>query len=229
MPRGRKRTDSSAGVADTSRLQPAPIRERLIRTGTRLFAERGFDATSVQAIVESAGVTKGALYHHFAAKEDLLYEIHNEIISTELRDAERIVSKQLAPDECLRQLIVNLIESIAQFQAGVTVFFREMHRLPEDKWRLVHDARRTYFRLYLDVIARGQVEGLLRSDMNPKIVTFALFGTCNWFYTWYDPSGTWSAHELGQELASVYLNALRPQAIADGHEPPTAVDAEMRN
>jgi TetR/AcrR family transcriptional regulator, cholesterol catabolism regulator len=217
MPSERRRSRANARRVPSPFPDGMPVKDRLVRASTLLFAERGFDATSVQAIVDTAGVTKGALYHHFAAKEDLLYEIHNEILSTEFGDAERIVGQGLATDECLRHLIVNLIESIALFQAGVTVFFREMHRLPPEKWRVVHEARRDYFRVYLELITRGQAEGMFRTDMNPKIVTLALFGTCNWFYTWYSPSGTWSARELGQQLAGVYLTALHPHARADAH------------
>jgi AcrR family transcriptional regulator len=202
----RSERPAAAAVRDTSE----PVKGRLLQAATALFAERGFDATPVQAIVDAVGVTKGAFYHYFAAKEDLLYEIHAEIVSTELRDAERILAKGLDPSACLSLLIVNLIESIARFQAGVTVFFRDMHRLPPQRWRLVQDMRREYAHLFLRVIARGQVEGVFRSDMNPKMVTYALLGSCNWFYTWYSSSGTWSAHELGQQVAGVYLNALRP-------------------
>jgi AcrR family transcriptional regulator len=207
MPANRRNDPhTSALVRDKSQ----PVKAQLLRAATVLFAAHGFDATSVQAIVEAVGVTKGAFYHYFAAKEDLLYEIHAEIVSTELRDAERILAKDLDASACLSLLIINLIESIAQFQAGVTVFFRDMHRLPPEKWRLVQETRREYAGLFLRVITRGQVQGTFRSDMNPKMVTYALLGSCNWFYTWYSSSGTWSAHELGQQIAGVYLNALRP-------------------
>jgi AcrR family transcriptional regulator len=46
-------------------------RERLIETACELFVRDGFAATSLDAIVEVAGVTKGALYHHFADKRAL--------------------------------------------------------------------------------------------------------------------------------------------------------------
>lgn len=210
MPDGR-RSGATRPKATVGRRDGAlPVKMQLVHAGTVLFAERGFDRTSVQAVVEAAGVTKGAFYHYFAAKEDLLYEIHNEIVSTELVDAERILGQNLEPDECLQLLIVNLIESIAQFQAGVTVFFRDMHRLPPDKWRLVQQVRREYSQVFLRVVTKGQIEGYFRADMNPKVVTYALLGTCNWFYAWYSPSGTWSARELGRQLAGVYLNSLRP-------------------
>jgi AcrR family transcriptional regulator len=46
-------------------------RARLVAVATELFAERGFDKTSVELVLERAAVSKGSLYHHFANKEAL--------------------------------------------------------------------------------------------------------------------------------------------------------------
>ncbi len=46
-------------------------RRLLVATATRLFAERGYDATSIEAVLEAAGVSRGALYHHFTGKDAL--------------------------------------------------------------------------------------------------------------------------------------------------------------
>jgi AcrR family transcriptional regulator len=46
-------------------------REQLVAEATRLFAERGFEATSVEAVLDAAGVSRGSLYHHFKSKEAL--------------------------------------------------------------------------------------------------------------------------------------------------------------
>jgi AcrR family transcriptional regulator len=46
-------------------------RDQLVEVATRLFAERGFDGTSIEAILEDAGMSRGSLYHHFANKEAL--------------------------------------------------------------------------------------------------------------------------------------------------------------
>ena len=46
-------------------------RDQLITTGRRLFAEKGFAATSIEELVRAAGVTRGAMYHHFGSKEEL--------------------------------------------------------------------------------------------------------------------------------------------------------------
>lgn len=50
----------------------ALTRERVIKQARRLFAERGYAATSLEQIAAAAGVTKGAIYGHFASKEDLM-------------------------------------------------------------------------------------------------------------------------------------------------------------
>jgi AcrR family transcriptional regulator len=50
----------------------AMTRQRLIGEARRLFRERGYAATSLEQIAEAADVTKGAIYGHFASKEDLL-------------------------------------------------------------------------------------------------------------------------------------------------------------
>ena len=56
----------------TRETSKAMTRERLLAQARRLFRERGYAATSLEQVAEAAGVTKGAIYGHFASKEDLL-------------------------------------------------------------------------------------------------------------------------------------------------------------
>src|SRR3954452_17315613 len=54
----------------------ARTREELIDAAERLFTSRGFHATSVDAVAEEAGYTKGAVYSNFAAKEELFFAVY---------------------------------------------------------------------------------------------------------------------------------------------------------
>jgi AcrR family transcriptional regulator len=56
-------------------------RDRLIVAGRHLFGERGYDGTSIEAIFESAGVARGALYHHFATKEALFDAVLDAVVA----------------------------------------------------------------------------------------------------------------------------------------------------
>src|ERR1700748_2172998 len=51
--------------------QGRATRGQLIEVATRLFAEHGYEDTSIEAVLSAAGVSRGALYHHFAGKEAL--------------------------------------------------------------------------------------------------------------------------------------------------------------
>ena len=111
----------------------APMQARLLSVATELFAEKGFDATSVQEVVERAQVTKGALYHYFDSKQDLLYEIYHSIISQQLADLERILAAGEPAGATLRAIIVNLVETTAARVDQAMVFGREMHRLDQTR------------------------------------------------------------------------------------------------
>lgn len=53
-------------------------RQRIQEVALSLFAERGYDKTSLREIAEELNVTKAALYYHFKSKEDLLVAIYND-------------------------------------------------------------------------------------------------------------------------------------------------------
>jgi AcrR family transcriptional regulator len=54
----------------------ASTRERILDVALDLFTEKGYDGTSLREIAERLGVTKAALYYHFASKEDILMALH---------------------------------------------------------------------------------------------------------------------------------------------------------
>ena len=76
-------------------------RARLIDSGRRLFGARGYEATSIDAILGEAGVAKGALYHHFADKRELF----DAVLDRTLADiADRIADIAGGGDDALATL-----------------------------------------------------------------------------------------------------------------------------
>ena len=72
-----------AGHRRTQAQRRAATRGALLAAARSLFAEQGFSATGREQIAERAGVTRGALYHHFASKEDLFLAVY-EAAETDL-------------------------------------------------------------------------------------------------------------------------------------------------
>jgi AcrR family transcriptional regulator len=57
----------------TRAVQAEQTRQQILDTAQRLFAELGYDATSLQMIADEMGLTKAAVYYHFRAKSDILH------------------------------------------------------------------------------------------------------------------------------------------------------------
>lgn len=92
-----KGTDESSGRRSAERRTQSErsesTRAALVAAARKLFAERGYADVGTEEIVRAAGVTRGALYHHFSAKRDLFEAVYEQI---EAELAERIATGALA-------------------------------------------------------------------------------------------------------------------------------------
>jgi AcrR family transcriptional regulator len=76
-------------------------RKALLTAARRLFAERGYAGVGTEEIVRAAGLTRGALYHHFGGKRELLAAVYEQI---ERELAERIASGALGASDPLEAM-----------------------------------------------------------------------------------------------------------------------------
>jgi AcrR family transcriptional regulator len=61
-------------------------RQQLVAAAIELFGERGYEATSIEAVLDAAGVSRGSLYHHFPSKE-ALFEAAMQAVETRIGEA----------------------------------------------------------------------------------------------------------------------------------------------
>jgi AcrR family transcriptional regulator len=186
-----------------------PVQTRLLDAAVSLFADKGFDATSVQEIVERAAVTKGAMYHYFKSKDDLLYEIYHGLISQQLTDLDRILAAGGPPGDVIRAVIVDLVETTTARLAEAAVFSREMHKLDAERMAAVRADRRRYHETFRAVVDKAQADGAFATVASAETVTLVVFGMVNQLPTWYRPGGPRTPAEIGGEVADFVLAALR--------------------
>ena len=183
-------------------------REKVLAAAEELFFEQGYDATSVREVVERAGVTKGALYHHFTSKEDLLYEMYMELFRVNLAGLDRILRDGSDPAQMLRQIIDDLVITNADSFRGVTVAARELRRLDQDRWVSLQADWRRYQDSVRKIIRDAQEQGVFAATASPEIISWTIFGFTNDMHTWYRPDGPKSAAVIAKELADFVLNGL---------------------
>lgn len=85
-------------------------RGALLAEARRLFGERGYDGVAAEEIVRAAGVTRGALYHHFGGKKELLEAVYEQLEAESTQEVAKVV------------LGSQLTSPLAAMRAGIEVF-----------------------------------------------------------------------------------------------------------
>ncbi len=114
-------------VRKTQAERSGATRSALMTAARRLFTERGYDAVSAEEIVREAGVTRGALYHHFGGKAELLEAVYERL---EAESTERVARIVLGSE---------LHSPVEAMKAGVEAFLDECAE-PELRQIALHDA-----------------------------------------------------------------------------------------
>ncbi|MDT4915050.1 MAG: hypothetical protein QOC66_4178 [Pseudonocardiales bacterium] len=183
-------------------------RERVLDAAVELFAQQGYDGTSVTQVITRAGVAKGGFYHHFASKEALLYEVYGDLIGRQLEGMDEILRRSLAPAETLRALIHDLVSTTAASAGPALVFWREMNRLGDERTAQYRQARRRYHDTVRRLVRDAQGAGEFAAVASADTVTFTIFGFVNELPLWYRPTGRKRPAQLADELADLVLAAL---------------------
>jgi AcrR family transcriptional regulator len=198
-------TEVTAGEQDS-------VPRRLLSHATKLFAKKGFDRTSVQEIVEAAGVTKGAMYHYFDSKDDLLYEIYARVLREQTDQLEKVAVTEAPLRERLTAAASDVVVSTIANLDDNTIFMQSMHQLSAEKRKAVRAERRKYHERFRSLIEEGQESGEFRADKPADVVVDFFFGSVHHLGSWYRRTGTLSARQVGDHYADLLLDALRPPA-----------------
>ncbi|WP_197024173.1 TetR/AcrR family transcriptional regulator [Nocardiopsis sp. CNT312] len=119
--------DSQQGTrARRKRMTGKERRQQLVEIGRELFAERGFDATSVEEIAARAGVSKPVVYEHFGGKEG----IYAVVVDREMRTLLDMVGHALTADNArdkIEQAAMALLLYVEEHTLGFRVLTRDSH------------------------------------------------------------------------------------------------------
>jgi AcrR family transcriptional regulator len=188
----------------------ADVRTRLLQAATKLFADHGFESTSVQSIVERAGVTKGAMYHYFDSKDDLLHEIYARVLRMQTEHLDEFADADLPLAERVRRAAADVVETSIANLDDTVIFFRSMHQLSPGKRAQVRAERRRYHERFRALVQQGQDTGEFRADVPAELVVDYYFGAVHHLGTWYRRRGPLSGRDIGRHFADLLMTSLRP-------------------
>jgi TetR/AcrR family transcriptional regulator, cholesterol catabolism regulator len=192
-------------------------REALLESSIKLFAQRGYEATAVQEIVDGASATKGAFYHHFRSKLDLLVAIHRRTTELQLGMLQEIADRELPCSVTLALMLEGMIAQHDSHNMEMAIYNQERWAFQEPAFEPIRKLRNDVERIFSDVVKQGIETGEFRPVPSIRILVFALIGVSAWLYQWWTPSGEMTAREIGRVYTILLLDGLRGTDSIDGN------------
>lgn len=174
----------------------------------RLFAQQGYEATSMRDIARGVGLLPGSLYAHITSKEQLLLEIIEEGIDEFLSGAAEVMAEDdLAPVK-LRKAVRRHMEVIAAGRERTGIVFHQWRALSGENRERVLAKRNAYEQHFVDILEAGIREGSFRPRLDSRFAVLVILGALNWAPEWFSPSGGRTADEVGERVCDLLLEGL---------------------
>ncbi|MFD0691360.1 TetR/AcrR family transcriptional regulator [Actinomadura fibrosa] len=184
-------------------------REHLVKLAAELFAEKGFQATTVRNIAEEAGILSGSLYHHFDSKESIVDEIlagfFNEIMSA----YQGVIDEGRDPRETIAGLVRIAFGTLEPHRAAITVMQNDWNYLKGmDRFAYLTKSEDDVEKMWVDTIRAGQAQGLFRDDIDPKL-TYRMIRDTVWVAVrWFKPGGRLNSQGLAEHYLKVMFDGI---------------------
>jgi TetR/AcrR family transcriptional regulator len=156
-----------------------PVRERLLRAATALFARSGYDGTTVDAVVKAAKVNKRMVYHYFGDKEELYQEVltqayHNlEVVEVD------VMSHGKDVDGLMEEIVQNNFYYLRDHPEFTRLLLWENLNGGKRLARAAAQLTKDPMLKALDAVLRQGIEaGKIRADMDARHLLISLIGLC---------------------------------------------------
>jgi AcrR family transcriptional regulator len=174
-----------------------------------LFTRNGYAETSVADVVAFAGLTKGAFYHYFPSKADLLRACTSRALDLTIPPARQIAALDISATEAITRIFHEVVRNVESFRREVNLFLDEWHRAERPELMPAQRRRDEYEEIIEEIVERGIASGEFRPLASPRILAFSIFGLATHPREWWRPNEPMSADELAACFASLFLDGLR--------------------
>ncbi len=183
-------------------------RQLILDKAAGLIARKGFDVATMMDVAKACSASKSHLYHYFPSKEDLLYAIVHDYITTQSAELHRIVALALPAEERFAQFVDTFMQGAARSRNEHLILMNDINYLPKAQ---LDEIRR------MEVEMTELMEGLLR-EINPafmaeerlqKPYALLLFGMMIWTFSWYRRTGSITPRELAQHISMLFVHGFK--------------------
>lgn len=214
-------SDAQTGVAaqiDSLRDKVLTLkRDRILQVAAKLFFERGYLQTSVDAIAERLGATKPFVYYHFKSKSDILVEICERSTRSALAAAESAMSDKGSAWLRLERFLREFTNVALHEHQLVAIYFREEISLPAEAAERINQMRKSIDRRLSALLSEGIASGEFQIE-DPRIGALVIAGMSSYAFAWYRERGRLEQLEVADRIvrmAQKLVSPMPPQHSTD--------------
>jgi AcrR family transcriptional regulator len=197
-------------ISARRRGRPGYDQQSVLEIAVAAFNEFGYDATSMGMLASRLALSKSAIYHHFASKEELL----QVALDVALTGLEEILTHEQARSgpaaDRLDFILRGAVDVLVTRQPYVTLLLRLHGNTVVERNALAR--RREFSQAVANLLLAARDEGSVRSDIDPAVVARLLFGMINSIVEWYRPTGPENAAKLADDVLTIALEGLKVPA-----------------
>ncbi len=184
-------------------------RNEVLALAADLFAERGYNATTVRDIADQAGILSGSLYHHFDSKESMIDAILSGFVEQMLDRYEAVLGEGASPAETFEGLVRVSLQAMGDSRSAILIYQNEASFLTEQpRFYYLRDAHRRFERIWTGVLKEGITAGEFRDSIDPKLVYSLIRDTVWGAPRWYRPGGSLKPEQITDQYAAVLIHGI---------------------
>jgi len=192
--------------------------DRILTVAEALFAEHGFDAVSINAIAEAAGVSKANVFHHFISKNDLYLAVLRNACRDASQHLDELGNDQESLAARLPQFARAHLDNLLEHAQVTRLMLRELlSDNPRHGQELAEKVFGEKFSRFVAILRAGQQAGELRADIDPAMVATVLLGANVFFFEsrevlrhFPDVTFTQQPERYSTLLADILLHGILP-------------------
>ena len=183
-------------------------KRKIFETSMKLFAEKGYDATSIEEITATVGVAKGTLYYHFSSKEEIFQFLVEEGVKL-LKNSITIKTAKLDNSiDKLRAIVLIEIKVLAKYENFMSIILSQIWG-NDARSKMCRDYVFEYIKMVEDIVREGMEKGeIIKGDAN--LIASGIFGfTCSIMITklrHYEPI---EIPDLYKKIDAIFLKKLK--------------------
>lgn len=180
---------------------------KIVDASAKVFREKGYKAATLEDIANEVGMLKGSLYYYIEKKDDLLYAVVERPLNEMTENLKAIVNSSDSPSIKLEKALNNHISSFEKYQSELFVWI-SIEWFKTEFGGEIATVGDEYDHLFRKIVIDGIEKGEFRSDLDPKLMTFAIFGVYNYMQRWYSPDNKYSFDEISKQFNAFVLQGV---------------------